>query len=123
MRALVAFAERHGVDQTQQAVFNAVRDDGQAIDRGARTWTSTERIKGWIGLHETSREDAAAAAARIRGSLDRLFATHLAAPAPRGAWIETFKSSGEPTAEKIPASTFYHLFLAFSELLRACGET
>jgi mannose/cellobiose epimerase-like protein (N-acyl-D-glucosamine 2-epimerase family) len=35
-----------------------------------------------------------------------------------GLWIDAFDASGQPVATAIPTSTFYHLFLAFAEILR-----
>ena len=50
--ALVAWSERHGVDPASGATFNQVRDDGEPLDRGSRTWPNTERLKGHLAVFE-----------------------------------------------------------------------
>jgi N-acylglucosamine 2-epimerase/mannose-6-phosphate isomerase len=111
---LVGFAETHGVDPATNITFNAVRDDGVLIDRGSRTWPNTERVKGWIGHAALNGVDARSA---VEGSLRVLLRRYLA-PAPRGCWIDAFDADGARAVETIPASTLYHVFLAFAEALR-----
>lgn len=115
VRALVGRAERYGVDQTTQVTRNGVSDEGFVLDRGSRVWPNTERIKGWIGLSEVSGEAPWAA---IEGSVSALFERYIGSTAPEGCWIEAYDADGRPTYDRIPASSFYHLFLAFSEVLR-----
>jgi mannose/cellobiose epimerase-like protein (N-acyl-D-glucosamine 2-epimerase family) len=113
--SLVAFAELHGVDPKSQAVFNTVSDDGEPRDSSSRSWPNTERIKGWLALYElTGRDPVPAVAGSCRLLLDR----YLGPPAPRGSWTDHFDASGRPIAKAAPASTFYHIFLAFAEVLR-----
>jgi mannose/cellobiose epimerase-like protein (N-acyl-D-glucosamine 2-epimerase family) len=38
--------------------------------------------------------------------------------APDGAWIDAFDADARPTVSTVPASTLYHVFLAFAEVLR-----
>ncbi len=114
VRALIAFAERHGVDEQTQVTFNRVRDDGVLLDGGSRTWTNTERIKGHLALFElTGQDPRAAVAGSARLLLDRYLAV-----APRGSWMDAFDADGQPIATAVPASTLYHVFLAFAEVLR-----
>ena len=40
---------------------------------------------------------------------------------PAGGWIDAFDADGRPTAKTMPASTFYHLFMALAEARRALG--
>ncbi len=114
IRALVQWAEQHGVDPGTQITFNALHVDGALIDRGSRVWPNTERMKGWIGAHEAVGLDPWPAVAGSAGLLlDRFLA-----PAPRGMWIDALDAQGAGCAPNIPTSTFYHLFLAFAETLR-----
>ena len=84
------------------------------LDRGSRSWPNTERIKGWIGLYElTGVDPRAAIAGSARLLLDRYFTN--CAP---GAWIDHFDADGKATSQSAPASTLYHVFLAFAEVLR-----
>lgn len=112
--ALVEFAEAHGIHPSTEHVYQVVRDDGAPIDRGSRTWPNTERIKGWLGLFEaTGRDPRAAVAASSRVLLDRYLATDV-----KGLWIDHFDEHGAPSSKSVPASTLYHVFLAFAEVLR-----
>jgi mannose/cellobiose epimerase-like protein (N-acyl-D-glucosamine 2-epimerase family) len=114
IKALVAFAEANGVDRSTGLTFNSVRDDGAPLDRGSRTWPNTERIKGWLALAETQGVDARAP---VGQSCAVLFERYLA-PAPPGCWMDAYDDAGKPQATTVPASTLYHIFLAFAEILR-----
>ena len=111
---LVRFAERYGVDAQTQATYDEVRDDGAPLRRSSRTWPNTERIKGHLALFELAGADprsAVASAARVL--LDRYLAVN-----PRGSWIDQFDARAKPLSKTAPASTLYHVFLAFTETLR-----
>jgi mannose/cellobiose epimerase-like protein (N-acyl-D-glucosamine 2-epimerase family) len=56
--------------------------------------------------------------------VDTLF-RHFLDPAPvPGTWIDHVDADARPRVDKIPASTLYHVFLAFAELMRvAPGST
>lgn len=111
---LVNFAEAHGVDPVSGRTFQVVRDDGTPVDAGARTWPNTERIKGHLALFEATGQDPrAAVATSARLLLDR----YLNCDVP-GLWREHFTADGTPDATDVPASTLYHVFLAFAEVLR-----
>lgn len=112
--ALADFAERHGVDPASHAVYDAVRDDGVVLRSSARTWTGTERIKAWLALHELTGRDPREP---LKQSLGLLFNRYFAGSRP-GLWTDQFDEHGAPMTKAVPASIVYHLFLAFSELLR-----
>jgi N-acylglucosamine 2-epimerase/mannose-6-phosphate isomerase len=114
IRSAAGFAEKHGVDPASGATFNSVRDDGTPLDRGSRTWPNTERIKAAIALAELDGTDPEPV---LRRSASLLLDRYLA-HTPRGTWIDAFDADGRPVATSIPASTLYHLFLAFAEVLR-----
>jgi mannose/cellobiose epimerase-like protein (N-acyl-D-glucosamine 2-epimerase family) len=118
IKALVNWAEQHGVDPVSQITFNGVRDDGVPLDKGSRTWPNTERMKGWIGLAELTGADPWPA---VKGSARVLLERYLE-PAPAACWIDAFDAEGAPKAEAIPTSTLYHVFLAFAEALRFAGS-
>ena len=119
--ALVRFAEQHGVDAMTGLTANQVRKDGARADWGSRTWPNTERIKGHLALFERYGSDPRSA---VKSSLDALFGNHLG-NAPEGLWLERVGASetGEVAQPQTsPASTLYHVFLAFTELLRLRPE-
>jgi mannose/cellobiose epimerase-like protein (N-acyl-D-glucosamine 2-epimerase family) len=111
---LVAFAEQVGVDPVSQAVFDDVREDGAPLRRSSRAWTNAERIKGWLALFEKTGCDPR----REIAAATRLLCGRYFAGMPRGAWMDQFDGQGRPMSTAVPASIVYHLFLAFSELLR-----
>jgi N-acylglucosamine 2-epimerase/mannose-6-phosphate isomerase len=115
---LFDFAESHGVDPVSRATYNTVRDDGRPLDRGSRTWPNTERMKGAIALFElTGRDPTAVLQESGRLLLDRYLNVK-----PAGTWIDAFDAEGRPTIDTVPASTLYHVFLAFAETLRVAPK-
>jgi N-acylglucosamine 2-epimerase/mannose-6-phosphate isomerase len=113
-RDLVTFAETHGVDPQSGATFTLVRDDGLALDRSSRTWPNTERIQAWVAMFELEGRDPRPAFAQSSQLLLKRYLSH----APPGTWIDHFGADGAPQAHAIPASTLYHIFIAFAEMLR-----
>jgi mannose/cellobiose epimerase-like protein (N-acyl-D-glucosamine 2-epimerase family) len=112
--ALVAFGERAGINPKTGAVYDEVRDDGAPLIPSSRSWPNTERIKAHLALFElTGEEPEQAVTASARLLLD-----HYLALEPRGIWVDQFDRDGKPIAKAVPASILYHLFLAFSEILR-----
>ncbi len=113
---LVQFAESLGVDPVTRFTYNQVDETGAVRDGGSRAWPNTERIKGHLALEGAAHDAAADDAVRL------LFARHLNV-APRGLWVDLFDANGAPVSKTVPASTLYHVFLAFSEHLRVRPET
>lgn len=118
IRALAQFAEQNGVDPATGITFNTVRDDGVPIDRASRTWPNTERIKAAIALHELDGVDPSAV---IAGSGRVLFERFLSQNTP-GTWIDLVDANGKPVPGNAPASSLYHVLLAFAEVLRVSGR-
>ena len=114
IRAATGFAERYGVDPQTAATYNSVRDDGTPIDRGSRTWPNTERLKAAVALYELDGIDPAPV---IDPTAELLLQRYLSRT-PAGTWIDAFDADGKPLSRTVPASTLYHVFLAFAEVLR-----
>jgi N-acylglucosamine 2-epimerase/mannose-6-phosphate isomerase len=114
---LVRFAEAYGVDPQTGRTMQIVLDDGTPVDAGARTWPNTERIKAHLALFEATGKDPSEA---VTASARLLLDQYLNAAIP-GLWLERFTATGEPDANDVPASTLYHVFLAFTEVLRLQG--
>ena len=111
---LFAFAEAHGVEAGTGLTFDAVLDDGSPHDRNHRSWPQTEALKAHLAEIEFGGRALDGRPAQIAANLlDR----YLDRPVP-GAWVDHLDPQGAVIADKTPASTFYHVFLAFSELLR-----
>ncbi|MBJ7328686.1 MAG: AGE family epimerase/isomerase [Solirubrobacteraceae bacterium] len=112
--SLFGFAERWGFDQRSHLVFDELLSDGHVRKASHRCWPQTEAIKAHLATFErTGSLDLA----RLTGLASSLHRKYLA-PAPRGTWIDQLTADGAADVDKIPTSTLYHLFLAFTELLR-----
>lgn len=110
---LFAFAERHGV-RADGMVVDQVDEAGALSDGGTRLWGQAERLKALLDRAEFEGvADRTGIAACATNLLDQFIA-----PAPRGGWIDHLDAEGRSRVDKIPASSLYHLFLAFAELLR-----
>lgn len=113
-RALYEFARSFGHNPKTGLCWDAIDYDGGVIRATSRSWPQTEALKAELALGEhfgTFNRD------RIAEAVDRLLDTHLAW-APYGTWMDQFDADGRPISDHIPASIFYHVCLAFSELLR-----
>jgi len=107
---MIDIGESHGV--RQGVAINSLLDDFSPHDAGARLWPQTERLK------------AAALAARLTGearyfkmaadAADGLM-RYLDTPVP-GLWYDKIDAQGKRIDEPAPASTFYHLVAAISEI-------
>lgn len=111
---LADFAERHGVDPETRAVYDAIDTEGGVIRHSSRVWTNTERIKAALGLFELEGRDPRPV---LASSADLIFGRYFADNLP-GLWTDQFDGAGKPMTTTTPASCVYHLFLAFSEMLR-----
>lgn len=118
IRAAVGFAERHGIDPVSHATYDVVRDDGVPLERGSRTWPNTERLKAAVALLELDGTDPT----RVFDETCALLLERYLAHRPEGTWMDAFDGAGRPLAKTIPASTLYHLFLAFAEVLRVTAD-
>lgn len=79
-----------------------------------RCWGLTEALKAELALVRSGNTDSIAGA---NATFDRLWADHIQG-AVSGGWIDRLDASGKPVSTDMPASTGYHLYLAFSELIK-----
>ena len=114
IRGLAGLAERIGVDPASGITYNAVRNDGTPLDKGSRTWPNTERIKAAVALYELDGVDPA----RVIDEAGGLLLSRYLTRDPMGTWMDAFDANGHDAARVVPASTLYHIFLAFAEVLR-----
>lgn len=110
------FVERHGRPGGGALLCDALWTDGSIARASTRSWPQTEAIKAEIAVAEARGEPLGA---RADATVEALFDTFLDRPV-RGGWIDWVDANGAPLVETIPASTFYHVFLSFSEYLRVC---
>ena len=108
---------RMGVDEARSVAFNALWDDLTPRDTNARLWPQTEWAKAAVALarlehpgsarHTELFEDAAMS---IRG-LNK----YLQMPTP-GLWRDRYLADGSFVDEPVPATSFYHIVCAITEL-------
>ena len=101
------WAVQHGLDGSLLAVDECDRS-GHQIRRTRRIWPQTELIKSRLANGQT--EIAATTAIAV---LDSYLATET-----KGTWVDQFDEAGLPCATVVPASTLYHLVVAFEDVLR-----
>ena len=100
------------LDENGRAIQSCLRD-GTPVDASRRTWPQTEALKAHLTMWKGGDE---AAGARAAASFDVLMDEYLT---PEGGWIDHYAADGEVLAKNMPASTGYHVVLAFVELINA----
>lgn len=117
---LAEIGETHGVDPGRDVAFNSLLDDFSIHDHGARLWPQTERLKSAVLAAEIAGDPAYwALAVRAADGLWRYLDTPV-----KGLWWDKMAPDGRFADEPAPASSFYHIVCAVTELdraLRAAG--
>ena len=116
--ALYRFGVAHGIDSNpgpaSGLAFNSVLRHGTSLDENKRLWVQTEAIMAQVARMEFCNDDKAAL--RLEGLLDQIFELYFAIG--HGNWQDHLDVNGKALAETAPASSFYHVFLALTEVLR-----
>ncbi len=115
-RALYDFARAHGVDPAAGFAVDELNRSGQVVRSSRRCWPQTEALKAHITAARWWGADTVDQVAQL---VDGLFDSYLDV-SPAGGWQDQFDAQGRPMADAMPASTLYHLFLAFAETLDFC---
>lgn len=123
---LFAFAQRHGHDHATGLVLDAVDAKGRPVETDLRIWPNTELLKAQIALQERHGPapgfDDAALAETVQRIREHFLTARLHGPAASlrpGWWIDHVHAGDlRPKSDHVPASTLYHIFFAFTELLR-----
>ena len=97
-------------------VFAKATREGQIVDGSRRTWMQTEALKAHLAMMELGADEHCEA--RAVECFDVLMDEYLT---PEGGWIDCYHADGQVGADDMPASTGYHVVLAFCELLRVTG--
>ncbi len=113
-RAMYAFAEGRGLDPATRLADDGLDGEAMTPRRTFRAWNQTEALKANLAMFEHEGLDTRA---RIAEITDQLLDRYLGV-APAGLWQDRFGPNWAPLAPDVPTSTFYHLLLAFTELLR-----
>jgi mannose-6-phosphate isomerase len=109
---LFDFGVRHGLDGDGFAIDECDRS-GRQVRRTRRAWPQTELIKAYLTKARDGVPGAADAAARTTlAFLDSYLATDVA-----GLWMDQFDEDGKGLSTAAPATTLYHVMVAFRELI------
>lgn len=100
------------LDEAGRACQEVTRH-GAAHDASRRTWPQTEALKAHLAMYGQRGDDRFADAACR--SFDVLMDEFLTED---GGWTDHFAADGSVLAKDMPASTGYHVVLAFAELIR-----
>ncbi|MCX7323920.1 MAG: AGE family epimerase/isomerase [Hyphomicrobiales bacterium] len=99
------------VDPKTGLLIDEASRDGAIVKSTRRLWPQTELAKAWTAQAQAGVQGAADKAA---AALERLFETYIR-PAPAGAWIDQVDADGQVISSRLPASSFYHVFVAILE--------
>jgi D,D-heptose 1,7-bisphosphate phosphatase len=106
--------ELYGVDHASGAVYDEIFVDGRARTETSRLWPHTERLKANVVRYERSHDPRAAEnAAQAFDVLMRFCEVPM-----KGLWRDRLLLDKTFIEEAAPASSFYHITLALSELIR-----
>ncbi|MDP1598206.1 AGE family epimerase/isomerase [Phenylobacterium sp.] len=104
-------AGRRGIDPERGVVINELWDDFSVREATARLWPQTERLKAELVFGGEADQIAAAAGLRL----------YLAMPMP-GVWRDKLRADRTFIDEPAPATSFYHILCACTELFRLAGR-
>ena len=111
---LAAFGSRYGIDPTRGVAIFSLDPHGAPLDRDARLWAQTERLRTALLLSgepsggDTLPNEAAEALSALRRFLD--------VPV-RGLWRDRMLPDGSIVDQPAPASSLYHIVTGLLPLL------
>ncbi len=105
-------ARTNGLDPDSGLAYDAIWRGGGIRKLTKRCWPQTEALRAFVIMGRKAEPLNREA----RAWIDRLFRYYLD-PAPKGTWLDVMDPENRPVPAPIPASTFYHLFSAFSFVL------
>lgn len=115
---LYAWAIEHGIDEWGFAIDECDRE-GRPVRRSRRAWVQTELIKAHLTM---ARRGVPGAGERAANVTFGCLSTYLATRVP-GLWVDQFDAAGSGMTDWVPASTLYHLTVAFRELMLFAEQT
>ena len=114
-KALYEHAMTHGRDAKTGFLMDEISSDGQPRRSSHRLWPQTELIKAQVARYAQGDQMAALAAAQ---TMNALMDHYIDQAQQAGAWVDQLDAGGEILNASAPASTFYHLVTAISEMDR-----
>jgi N-acylglucosamine 2-epimerase/mannose-6-phosphate isomerase len=119
VRRLLDSALGAGYDPNSGLTVDQVDGEGQVTSGNHRLWPQTEAIKAALAEAEFLGGDTSR---RVSSILSALFSRFLDPGPIPGTWVDHYDSRWAPIVDKVPASSLYHVTLAFLELLRLATE-
>jgi len=115
------FARQHGVNAHSNLTYDEIDRSGTIIRASHRLWPQTEALKAFVATaeHGPDAEAREAARERIAPAVDAIFDNYFVPDT--GIWNDQIDTAGNRVSEFVPATSLYHLFLAFAETLRFYG--
>ena len=114
-RQLFKLGIQYGYDVEREVLVMQLNDDFTVRNSLSRLWPHTELIKAAILLAKNSNNSEKNLCEEyvIKGifAIERFFDVH-----PKGLWRDKLNSNGKFEIEPVPASSFYHIMCALSEL-------
>lgn len=114
-RALYEFAVRYGLEMPSDVAVDEVDIAGRVRKKTKRCWPQTEALKAELALAEGAPVRISPRADAVAGAIFRYYLEQ----GVRGGWVDVIDENNRPISAMMPASTLYHVFLAFTEYLEA----
>ena len=111
--ALYDFALAKGVSADDGFAFDEVLSDGSLVSASKRIWPQLEMLKALVVQARRSR---AGALDRIGPFVEAMLKVYMIPGT--GCWHDRLGTDGRPEQAACPASGFYHVIVAFDELLK-----
>ena len=111
---LCDMAEKFGIDQRRNVVFESIDESFKPLDKTARLWQQTERLKAW---HSQSSLTGSAIAELNLTRATTALKHFISGPRP-GLWFDTMDPNGQFVEEDVKASSGYHLACAIEAISR-----
>lgn len=118
INSLLVFAQTYGHSETG-LVMDEIIENGEKYRDTSRLWCQTELLKARVALYENNLSHVNEKA--VVKAVDAIFKYYIN-PAENGLWIDQVNRDGSPVSQNAPASTLYHIFLAFSEVWRVSSK-
>ena len=108
-----------GPNQSQGFVQSSISASGERVEGGSRTWVQTEWLRATLARGRAGYPGAVEAS---ETAAEQLMKWHLD-PAIPGGWIDQVDADGLRVADRMPASTLYHLLGAVIDAKRTLEST
>lgn len=103
-----------GYDTKHGVLLDCVTTEGEILLASRRCWPQTEGIKAALVQYQATGDSYYA---EICQTLLASLFNHYLSQCPAGGWHDVFDADMNSIAQTMPASTFYHIFVCFQQLI------